>query len=465
MPHFTKMAYAKAEDMVFGVSKKPLSYGLGIKVGAGKVIPEAKYAPRPGSIQSEDRLKREFVDYITKDIIHRNVNLGFPDLQLETEWISHMGTDIRTSQEIVQMQKEAIENAHGRYGINLAIRQTIPDLREWELGLRPGRDCIRFHPEQLFECAEAACAGGADVLSVETLGGKEVCDRAVTQGDIVGFLFGMGCLGSMDAEYVWKEFVSICRRHHTVPGGDTACSGANTVMFMSGGFMDNDVQKTFSALCRCISAARTLVPFECGATGPGKDCAYEGIIIKAITGLPISQEGKNAGCAHFDLMGNLMAQCCDLWSDESVEYHPDFGGSSVACWSACLGYECALMNTASACGQAQVLRDIYMLSDRARSPESYLLAFDNAWKVGKAIVDAKGSYYLRARAAAIAGANILLDGHRKGEIGMSRRQLEMLYRMIRDLESLPDDEDVFMESCIRRYSSEMPQFDPANYGM
>ena len=37
---FTKMAYDKADDMLFGHAKKPLSYGLGIKVGAGRVIPE-----------------------------------------------------------------------------------------------------------------------------------------------------------------------------------------------------------------------------------------------------------------------------------------------------------------------------------------------------------------------------------------------------------------------------------------
>ena len=465
MPRFARMAYQKPDDMVFGTSRKPLSYGLGIKVGTGRVIPEAKYAPRPGVTQSPDRLKREFVDYMSKDIIHRAVNMGFPDLQLETEWISHMGADQRTSGDIVCMQKDLIEGYHAEYGINLAVRQTIPDLRECELGLRPGRDSIRSHPEQLFESAETACSNGADVLSVETLGGKEICDYAVTQGDIVGFLFGMGCLGSIDARYVWDEFVGICRRGRTVPGGDTACSGANTVMFMAGGYLDNDVQKTFSALCRCISAARSLVPFECGATGPGKDCAYEGTIVKAITGLPISQEGKNAGCAHFDLMGNLMAQCCDLWSDESVEYHPDFGGSSVACWAGSLGYECSLMNTASASGNGKVLRDLYMLSDRVRSPESYILSYDNAWAVGKAIVDNRKDYYLRARAAAIAGANIILEGYRSGELGLSKRQLEKLYRMIRDLESLPDDSDAFMESCLKRYSAEVSKFDPANYGL
>ena len=71
----------------------------------------------------------------------------------------------------------------------------------------------------------------------------------------------------------------------------------------------------------------------------------------------------------------------------------------------------------------------------------------------------------RARAAAIAGASIILEGYRSGELGLSKRQLEKLYRMIRDLESLPDDSDAFMESCLKRYSAEVSKFDPANYGL
>ena len=35
MAKFTKMAYDNADEMVFGHAKKPVSYGCGIKVGAG----------------------------------------------------------------------------------------------------------------------------------------------------------------------------------------------------------------------------------------------------------------------------------------------------------------------------------------------------------------------------------------------------------------------------------------------
>lgn len=463
MSKITRMAYNSPDEMVFGKSKKPVSYGLGLKVGGGYVIPEAKYAPRTGAESSPDRLHKEFIGYITKDVVKRAVNMGFPCLQLETEWISYMSSNLEMSGNIVSSQKECIEEFHSEYGIKLAVRHTIPDLRLFEQRIDHGNNSE--YPSLLYESAEIACESGADVLSIESIGGKELTDYATINCDIGAYLFGSGVLGSIDVNRIWTELTKICKKNNTVPGGDTNCASSNMSMFMAGGFMDNDVQKTFSAISRCISAARTLTSIESGVTGPGKDCGYENIIVKAITGIPISQEGKGGQCAHSDLMGNLMAQCCDLWSNESVAYHPEFGGTSVQCWTGLIGYECALMNTAIASKKDKLLRDLYMLSDRNRSPESYVLAYDNAWKIGKSIVDAESSYYLRARAAALTGASLIVEGFESGRLGLTQKQLSTLYRIIRDLESLPDDEDIFIENCVRKYSEYVPTFRPENYGL
>ena len=40
------------------------------------------------------------------------------------------------------------------------------------------------------------------------------------------------------------------------------------------------------------------------------------------------------------------------------------------------------MNTAIQTGQEKTLRDLYMIADRARGPEGYILAYDNAYKIG-----------------------------------------------------------------------------------
>jgi len=90
---YTKMEYKSADDMVFGEAKYPLTYGLGQKIGAGTVVPEINFAPRPGAEKNPATLTREYVDYITKDILDRAVTLGFPAVQLENEWIHQMGND------------------------------------------------------------------------------------------------------------------------------------------------------------------------------------------------------------------------------------------------------------------------------------------------------------------------------------------------------------------------------------
>ena len=461
---FTKMAYDKADDMLFGHAKKPVSYGLGIKVGAGRVIPEINYAPRAGTEKSIERITKEYVDYISKDAITRALTLGFPDLQLETEWVSQMGTVPGMAASVVSGQKAITEKYHKEYGINLAVRHTIPDQREAEHGLREGMDKKFGYPEKFIECCENACENGADVLSVESVGGKEFADYAVTHGDITAFLFGVGYLGSIDMEHIWTEMVSIAKKNKVIPGGDTNCSGANVSMFMAGGLLDNDVQRTFSAVTRAISAARTMVAIEAGATGPDKDCGYEGPIIKSITGTPTAQEGKNCQCAHADLQGNLMAQCCDLWSNESVEYHPEFGGSSVQCWLGSLGYETSLMNTAIATGQGKVLRDLYMTTDRTRGPEGYILAYDNAWQIGKAIAENGDNYYLRAKAAGITAAKIIRAGYDKKELILTKKQLDVLDKIVVELEAHPDDEDKFYDYCVKKYQHDVPTFNPNSYG-
>ena len=460
---YTSMAYKDADELVFGKSLHPVSYGFGLKIGAGVVIPEINYAPRPGTEKDPEKLRKEYVDYISKDILNRAVTAGFPNVQLETEWVSQMNQE-KLSAPVVEGQKAICEKYHEEYGVNCAVRHTIPDQREADEGLRPGMGG-RSYPEKLFECAEIACENGADNLSCETVGGKEFADYAVTNGDITAFLFGVGYLGSLDMTYVWQEFSEIAKKNKAVAGGDTNCSGANVSMFMAGGFLDNDVQKTFSAVTRCISAARTLAAWESGAVGPDKDCGYEGIICKAIAGKPTAQEGKNCQCAHCDLQGNLIAQACGLWSNESVEYHPEFGGTSVQCWFGSIAYEAALMNTATQLGQEKTLRDLYMYADRTRGPEGYVLAYDHAYMVGQAIAENGNDLYLRAKAAGLTGAKIIKAGYDSKELGLTNKQLDTLNSIIKTLESLPDDTDKITEFCTKEYKDSVPNYNPKNYDL
>ena len=460
---FTKMEYGSADEMVFGDAKYPLSYGLGLKVGAGAVIPEINFAPRPGSEKSPESLTKEYCEYITKDIMNRAVTLGFPAVQLENEWISQMGNNpSKFAKPVVVGQKAIMQKFHDDYGIACAIRHTVADQREADAGLRFGMDKVHSYPEKCIESLEVAAENGADVLSIESVGGKEISDHAIVRQDIRGWLFGIGYLGSIDMAWLWPQIVDIAKKNKIVPGGDTNCAGANTSMFMAGGYLDKDIPRTFSAVTRAIASARTLVAIEAGATGPDKDCGYEGPILKAISGRPSAQEGKGAQDAHADLMGNLIAQVCDLWSNESVEYHPEFGGSSVQCWLGVIGYEAALMNAAKQMKQDKVLRDVYVASDRFRSPEAFILSYDNAYKIGQAIVGEGNNYYLRARAAGLKACELIQESNQKGKLKLSSTEKDSLNRMITDLNSLPTEEGKFVDWALKEYK-DIPAFNPKNY--
>ncbi|MCS3924030.1 methanol--corrinoid protein co-methyltransferase MtaB [Methanosalsum natronophilum] len=457
---FTSMAYGSADEMIFGNAKKPVKAGLGLEIGAGYTTPEVNYAPRPEAGQSKDKLVREY-EKITTDIMARMVQVGFPAVVLETEHVQEMTNNPKWGGEIAHAQKTIMEEYHEEYGIKCALRHTPGDIREDRdyLELRGGKYST------LMEAFDEVASNGADLLSIESMGGKEVFDHAILRNDMQGVLYGIGCLGAMDMEYIWQDIAKVAKKNNVVPAGDTDCAQANTAMFIAGGLLDKNLAHTLAIIARSIAASRSLVAYESGAKGPGKDCAYENTIVKSIAGVPISQEGKTSTDAHSDVLGNLVMQCCDLWSNESVEYHGEFGGTSVQCWAETLGYDCSLMNVALKSGNEKLLRDMFVASDRYRDPQGYVLAYDNAYRIGEAIAKDGDNLYLRAKNAALKCCEILDEG-KKGHLELTRFETNALSKAKADLEALPDDIDQFMSDSMTKYKNEVKVFRPeSNYGL
>ncbi|HII00413.1 TPA: methanol--corrinoid methyltransferase [Methanosarcinaceae archaeon] len=457
---YTSMAYANADDMLFGNSKFPVKAGLGLEIGAGYTTPELNYAPRPQAGKSKEKLIKEY-ERITTDAMARMVQIGAPSIVLETEHVEQMTNNPEWGGAVAHAQKTIMEEYHDEYGIKCALRHTVGDIRE-------DRDYLKLTGDKfdlLMESFEQVAKNGADLLSVESMGGKEVFDYSILRNDTAGILFGIGVLGSMDMETVWSGVADIAKKTGTVAAGDTDCAQANTAMFIAGGLLDKNLAHTIAIVARAISAGRSLCAYEAGATGPGKDCGYENTIIKSISGVPIAQEGKTSTCAHSDVMGNLTMQCCDLWSNESVEYHGEFGGTSVQCWSESLAYDCSLMNVALKTGKAKDLRDMFTLSDKYRDPQGYVLAYDNAYRVGEAIAKDGNDNYLRAKNAAVECCNIVEEGVASGKLKLTRFEINALTKVKEDLAALTDDSDKFMSDCLTKYKEEVAVFLPENYGL
>ncbi|AKB11841.1 methanol:corrinoid methyltransferase [Methanosarcina thermophila] len=455
----TKMAYSSADEMVFGRAVNPVKAGLGLEIGAGYTTPEVNYAPRPEAGVSKEKLVKEY-ERITTDIMARMVQIGAPAVVLETEHVQQMSNNPDWGAEVAHAQKTIMEDYHDEYGIKCALRHTIGDIRESRDFLELRGDKYSVFMEAFEQCAE----NGADMLAVESMGGKEVFDYAILRNDMAGVLYGIGVLGSMDMEMIWQDIASIAKKNNVVASGDTDCAQANTAMFIAGGLLDKNLAHTLAIIARAVSAARSLVAYEAGAVGPGKDCGYENTICKAIAGVPISQEGKTSTCAHSDLMGNLTMQCCDLWSNESVEYHGEFGGTTVQCWAETLAYDCALMNVALQSGNEKILRDMFVASDMNRDAQGYVLAYNNAYRIGEAITRNGDDIYLRAKNAAIECINIIEEGAKKN-LELSRFESKALSDAKAALESLTDDKEQFMSDCLTKYKQEIKVFKPENYGL
>jgi len=457
VPTYRQMAYASPDDMVFGRSLHPVVCGLDLEIGGGWVVPELKYAPRPGAEASFDSIRDEY-RRITQDALSRAVAIGLPAIVLELEHVYQLSRNPEWGAGIARMTADLLEQFHSAYGLRSALRATIADFRQPSHGLRGGDELAT-----MLRAFDQSAASGAHILAIESTGGKEVFNHCVTRQDLKGILFAVGVLGSRDMEYLWDHIVEIADRRQVVPGGDTDCAHANSAMFMAAGLLDTEMSHVFAALVRAIGAARSLVAFERGARGPDKDCGYEGVVVKAITGCPISMEGKSAACAHSSMSGNVPAAACDLWSNEAVEYAEMFGGTTPQVFTEILGYDAAQMNAAIEMGAEKVLRDIFVASDRYRDPQALVLAPESAYEIGNAILSHEG-YYARSKAAALRAAELIHQASASGALPLTTFERRVLDQSMELLESLPDDEEEFVADCLREYAH-LDEFNPANYGI
>ncbi|MGZ5408020.1 MAG: methyltransferase MtaB domain-containing protein, partial [Aeromicrobium sp.] len=122
--------------------------------------------------------------------------------------------------------------------------------------------------------------------------------------------------------------------------------------------------------------------------GPGKDCGYENVYLKAITGYPMAMEGAEASCAHLSPVGNIAKAVPDLWSNESVNNIKLLGGMAPTVSLEQLVYATRLMNTASKHGPAaaRTLRDWMSASDSGYDPQAFVLRPDVVLELAAEII-------------------------------------------------------------------------------
>ncbi|MCI4439063.1 methanol--corrinoid methyltransferase [archaeon] len=436
------------EEIKYGFSKFPLKYGINLEIGRGKVVPEIKYFPR-----IKESLKEEYTN-ITKEILNRAVDLGVKDLQLETELTYVETGDPKLAGEIVRIQKDIMENYAKEYNINLGLRVTVADMRDFR---KVKHDEEGF--SKMLETFEEVSKNGADVLSIESEGGKELFNYAIIRQDILGIVTSLGLLSALDMKRLWKEIVKIAKRNNVIAGGDSACAFGNTAMRLAGGIKSNNIPHTLAAVVRSMSASRSLVAYEEGAVGPGKDCAYENVIIKAITGYPMSMEGKSSAVAHSSLVGNIAAATCDLWSNEQVENVRLFGGYGPEVFLEILYYDTKLMNKAIESGNQDCLKEILIESDKYSDPQAYVLSPDIALEIGKTIVSEEDTL-LRTIFAGVRLVELMM---KEEKLKLNRSEKRFLEIMKNKLEEISKEPHKKVEQALQIYEQKISEYRLKDY--
>jgi methanol--5-hydroxybenzimidazolylcobamide Co-methyltransferase len=453
---FTSLTITDPNDLIFGRAPKPVDCGFGLRIGDGAVYPEVNFTLPPMLLNDSTRPSTlQMYDEIARSVVRRALALRVPGLVLEFEHLPPMTERPDWGAEITRRLVHVLQDAHDATGLPCALRVTPVDVRASGRPpqLRGGKDWETLR-ESFVLCAEA----GAHILSIESIGSKEVCDEALLAGDIEGITFALGVLAARDMAWLWDEIVSICGAHGAVPGGDSACGFANTAMQLA---HQKLLPEVLAAVVRAMGAPRSLVAFERGAVGPSKDCAYEGPVLKAIAGCPLSMEGKSAACAHFSPVGNIAAAMCDLWSNESVQNVRLLSGPAPEVFTEVLTYDCRLMNEALQQGQEKMLRDLLVSSDRYKSPQALVLSPQATISIASAIVGEEDDYR-RTLAAGVTAVALIREAVEASLLPLSKAESRWLDRIQTALAGLPREPGELRERLAPTYGH---LYEPASYAL
>lgn len=457
---FKQLVISNPDELVFGKAPHPVTSGRGLTFGGGIVYPELNFTVPVGTVIDRDTLSALSAKYTStvREALQRALELHAPGLVIEFETLLEMTIDPSIGTELVRGMYEVCDEYYAKHGFKSEIRLTPNDTRDFE---RPPKCRSSKYLDGMFELFEAGAKAGGNLLSIESTGGKEICDDALTMCDIRGVIFSMAVLGVRDMRFLWRNIVDIASRTGKIAGGDTACGFGNTAMVLA---EKKYIPSVFAAAVRIATVVRSLVAIEEGATGPDKDCGYEGVFLKAIAGIPISMEGKTAACAHLSPVGNVASACADLWSNESIQNIKLLGGMAPTVYTEQLIYDTRLMNQATTESDATALklRDLLIASDVSYDPQALILAPQSVVDISHEIVS--GENYIDATVKGVLkGLELIENAVNSGVLLMPEGDRFWLDKVRTETASIPIDESKFVEEMLREI--EPGKFLPAEYGL
>lgn len=455
---YNSLVISNPNDLIYGKAPYPVTTkNYGLEIGGGRIYPELNFTLPPMKLE-EANLKEMYDHYrqIVTQSLKRAAELDSPGVVLECETLPPQTEFPIWSETICKILLDGMADAHAKYGLKSALRFTPNDNRDM---LRPPQMRSGKYWEAMLETFERVGALGADMISIESIGGKETHDEALIKCDIEQVIFSLAVLATRDMRFLWDNIVSICDKHGVIPAGDSSCGFGNTAMVLA---EQRLIPNAFSTVVRVLTTVRALVALECGAKGPSKDCAYENPFLKAITGTTISCEGKTSACAHLSPVGNIAAAYADLWSNESVQNIMLLGSTAPVAYMETLTYDCRLFNVAAAEGEALRMRDWLVKSDAPIDNRAFIFTPENVIALSEVIVSGE-NYYDAAKKAAIATAKLIIEGGKAGRTKVGKIEYRYLENIIKTVEAMPESEDRFIDQMLKRVDTK--KFDLKGYDL
>jgi len=454
---FTSLAYSSLDEFVYGYCPNPVTCKNGMVIGGGTVYPEINFTLPNMQVTNESLMEvLDTYHEIISGVLQKAHELHVPGLVVEYETLPEFTYNPTWGIQVHRILRDTMKEFEVKHGLKSALRMTPNDVREFNRPpiMRSGR-----YFNNMLEVFDTTAKDGADILSIESTGGKEINDEAIINVDLRTSIFALGVLGARDMAFLWQHISNIARANGVISGGDSACGFANTAMVLA---ERNYIPKIYAAVMRALVTPRALVALEYGAVGPSKDCAYENLYLKAITGTPISMEGKTAACAHFSPIGNIAGAVTDLWSNESVQQIKLLSGYAPEVSMEMLAYDCRLMNKATEKGSRLLMRDLMVESDCYLDPQAYIMRPDVAFKIAEEIVKTPDAFSRTLNTARLA-LEILNDAVNAKELTLDEKEYKWIDIMRDQIDEIPEDEEKFTAEMSQEIDKD--KFIPEEYGL
>jgi methanol--5-hydroxybenzimidazolylcobamide Co-methyltransferase len=207
---YKSLAIENPSELIFGVAPRPVTTLSGMVIGGGTVYPELNFTLPPMRIDASTMAEvRRNYEQIIAGALRRATELDAPGVVIEFETLPPMTQYPAWGMDIVKILLEGMKQEADRSGLKSVLRMTPNDNREFERPplMRRGR-----YWNAMLELFEGSAAAGAELLSIESVGGKELHDEALVNGDLAGSLFSLCILGERDMRFLWRSLQEIASK-------------------------------------------------------------------------------------------------------------------------------------------------------------------------------------------------------------------------------------------------------------